>query len=203
MGFVQLRDSGVSEGMLFSRGPPKGGGTEGSPNLEKGGALKGGWPKSARFFHSLITIFFLLFLGGPLGLSCGSPAAFPKEERRKKENSRGKGEKRAKFWAVQRRGVQRRGVRERAVQERGSGLGVRGKGVRTVLGQSVVGFECSGFGLDEACRDSDFGHFRLRPISISASWPKSNWPKSSILDFSFLSFSHSPLLPLHLVFFIA
>ena len=26
-----------------------------------------------------------------------------------------------------------------------------------------------------------FGQFRLRPISASASWPKSNWPKSSIL----------------------
>ena len=28
----------------------------------------------------------------------------------------------------------------------------------------------------------DFGLFRVRPLSISSSWPKSNWPKSSILS---------------------
>ena len=30
--------------------------------------------------------------------------------------------------------------------------------------------------------DIDFGQYPLRPISTSASWPKSNWPKSSILE---------------------
>ena len=41
------------------------------------------------------------------------------------------------------------------------------------LGSRCFGFECSGFGLRMSCA-RDFGQFRFRSISISATWPKSS-----------------------------